>query len=223
MGLLVDEYKTTEWESGYQGYSTGNLIEITKHRINKRGKMVAKLAAVALVVGTFAEQGLDVLGDRGHKVPKAVAEATNTAHYNKTFDAASPAGKFTLQYLRTTEVASASVKGEWGFNGTFFANGFDKEVSTFNNGCLQQTAYDIAGVTPTAAAFAEVNPDNSDQLAVKSGNAKSVDLHFNGLNEGHQLIPADTQTQNILETYGCKTGLQQTKVVESAQSSPGVL
>jgi len=158
---------------------------------------------------------------------KEVAKEEAVARYDNTFKHSSPAGKYMLQYLRTTEI---DIKKSDDM--ILFIH--DGPTSTwhkffFNNGCLQNTAYDTAGGAlnltaeadgffssataqaqgniPTAAAYAMIDPKNHDDLIVESGHSDSVNLRFSGLESGDPLKPANAQTRNVLETYGCKTGI----------------
>lgn len=181
---------------------------------------LAKTVAGALVVGTLFAG----CGNPGKKISVSEARQSALFHYDKTFQLASPAGKFVLQYLRSSNVVIDKYQGAQDglFSKDHTDNVYDFHV---NNGCLENTAYDIAGGAvkgsvsgflvsgsvngniPTAAAFAEINPQNPDQLIVKSGHTNSVDLHFNGLKQGQTLAPSDNQTSNVLNTYGCETGV----------------
>lgn len=189
------------------------------------GKAINTLAVIAVGFALFSEKGIDILGDKEHRVPENTTLAQNQKKYNKTFVAASPAGKFVLQYLRSTKVATPAYEGGWGINKIFTTREKKNIISTYNNGCLEKTAYDIAGgsiegsvsgifssgsvsgTVPTAAAYAQKNANNPDQIVIKSGNSKSVDLTLNGVTN-LELVAANETTQNILDTYGCKTGLQ---------------
>lgn len=173
--------------------------------------------------GVFSEKYLDALGDSGDFIPPDVATAKAVAKYKRTFKAASPAGKFALQYLTPTTV----VEGDHKNNGWGPIDWFSKEGKygiTINDGCLSGTAYDIGGGTirlatsnivssahasariPTAA-YAFVSPGNPDELVVKSGNSESIDLHFRGVQNGTELVPIDSQTFNIVsETNNCQIG-----------------
>src|SRR5690606_317437 len=109
--------------------------------------------------------------------------------YENTYRNSSPAGKFMLQYLRATEI-DIKKSDDMLF---FIHNGPSSTWHQFffNNGCLQNTAYDIAGGAlnleaessgffssssagaegniPTAAAFALIDSKNPDDLIIESG------------------------------------------------------
>jgi hypothetical protein len=192
------------------------------------------LASCVLTIGLLSGagygifEGLDavghaVIGSYGPEVPEQTARAEAVAHYDQAFRAASPAGKFIIEYLRKTASSITQYPEANGFMGTI-VDGNVWQIN-FNNGCLYDTAYDIAGGAihasisglftqgsasgniPTAAAFAEINPNNPNELIVESGNSDPVNLVFTGLNHGDSLTPANSQTSNILKTYGCKEGV----------------
>jgi hypothetical protein len=140
------------------------------------------------------------------------------------FKVATPAGKFIIQYLHKTNLFVDQYPTAHGI--------FNADVQTWdtviNNGCLFNTAYDIeggrlnvtaeglfsyvnaSGNNPAAAAFAEIDRKNPNDPIVESGHTNSVSLLFSGLESGHELVPANEQTINILTTYGCKVGVQST-------------
>jgi hypothetical protein len=167
--------------------------------------------------------GEKVVGSYGSPVPKQEAVSQALSKYDTAFTHASPAGKFITEYLRRTTVDTTEYPHPTGLDG--WGQGPQYQVH-FNDGCLYNTAYDISGGSihatieglfsyanisgnsPSAAAFAEINPQNPDDLIVQSGHTNSVNLMFSGL-EGDKtsLTPANQQTKNILETYGCKVGV----------------
>lgn len=198
----------------------GERLSTTTHRIKENLKKPLAIAslggATLLAAGCGAGIG-----------SKEVAKEQAVERYDNTFKNSSPAGKFMLQYLRTTEI---DIKKSDDMI-LFIHNG---PTSTwhqffFNNGCLQNTAYDTAGgalnITaeadglfssataradgniPTAAAYALIDPKNPDDLIVESGHTDSVNLRFSGLESGQPLTPANAQTRNVLDTYGCNTGV----------------
>lgn len=196
-------------------------------RLNWKGRLASLAGALALAGATialFADDHIDFLGDRSK--PKTNEELIKTAQsdYDSAFVALNPAQKFTTQYSGTTEVSVGYRTGGNGFLGTVDAP--STATIVFNNGCLDNTAYDIdggefsfsasglffssaaKGDTPSAAAYAELNEANPDQVRVISGNTNSVNLTFNGVETSSSLEPADEQTQRILDTYGCKVGVQ---------------
>lgn len=189
-----------------------------------KAKENIKKPLAIVVIGATA---LLAAGCGGGVGSKETAKEEAVARYDNTFKDSSPAGKFMLQYLRTTEI---DIKKSDDMI-LFIHNG---PTSTwhqffFNNGCLQNTAYDTAGGAlnltaetdgffssstvrahgniPTAAAYALIDPKNSDDLIVESGHTDSVSLRFSGLESDHPLRPANAQTRNVLRTYGCKTGI----------------
>lgn len=165
----------------------------------------------------------------------ANARAEAEAKYNKVFMQAPPAGKFALQYLTETKVVTRvrSIEPNNGnglagyLTGNFGSGGEHTHIRTvFNDGCLNKTAYDInggdisgvitglfangevSGEVPTAAANPYWDPEKPDELVIQSGHSKSRDLHFKGVTEGRQLVPADQQTKNVLATFGCEVGVR---------------
>lgn len=198
----------------------GERLNTTTTKLKENVKKPLAIAAIGIAALGAAGCGSGVGS-------KKVAEKEAVARYDNTFRNSSPAGKYMLQYLRTTEI---DIKKSDDM--ILFIH--DGPTSTwhkffFNNGCLQNTAYDTAGGAlnlkaeadgffssataeahgdiPTAAAYALVNPKNHDELIVESGHTDSVNLRFSGLESGHPLQPANAQTRNVLETYGCKTGI----------------
>lgn len=213
-----------------------------------KGTFKATLAAGALILaGPTVLHGCgEAVGSKGHKISAEEATEKALKRYDEAFHRASPAGKFVLQYIQTTEVTQTKYEGNHGLIAAFH-EGADGHMGNdyvyavkINNACLQNTAYDIAGGTvkgplnglfssggvdgrvPTAAAYAEVNPDNPDELIVQSGHDNSKDLHFSGLTEGNALVSADDQTKNALATYGCETGVMKVTSPNTIydQSSP---
>lgn len=175
----------------------------------------AKIGAVL-----FAGLGVSGCGEVGIR-DKDRAEDYAMAMYNKTYDSASPTGKFMLQYLRSTQI---DVQDKDGDNGD---NEFHR--FTINNGCLKTSSYNISGGVikasvhatnflnessvsieaelPAASAFAHVDSDTPDKMTVKSGHSKSLDLRFTNVTGPGPLEPADKQTIDITEhTYGCERG-----------------
>lgn len=214
-----DRWKEFDEGDGHYKYTQ-------RSRFNSLGR---SLAVGALALGAlylaFADSKMDMLGDRNApalSADKAKAEAV--ARYQRTFEAAPPTGKFALQYLTPTDAVVRLRKGGNGPLG--LATEGDKAQFTFNNGCLNKTAYDInggdiegmisgvftsgyiSGEVPTAAANAYVDSDNPNTLVITSGHANSRDLRFSGLTEGSELEPLDQLTEDVLKTYGCSTGLQ---------------
>lgn len=157
---------------------------------------------------------------------RGVEEAREIAlsEYQSAWDEASPSEKFMLQYGGESVFRVDASPGGAGLLGAWSEDAEDYRV-VVGNGCLGSTAYDIDGGSftfsyrglfvrasgeadvPTAAAFAEVDSENSDILRVSSGHTNSVDLTFRGLTTDAPLVPADPQTQNLLDTYGCETGI----------------
>ncbi len=199
-----------------------NLLETAKNRTVQKiekGAALAGTIAIALLAPGCAGSG-------GGVGSQSKAETEAKAIYDNTYRKASPVGKFLMQYLRTTQVALLDS------NGGFFNNGFNSYYQfNFNNGCLENTAYDVAGgaidVTvqssslfssssasvdghiPTAAAYAYVDPSQPNDLIVVSGHDQSKDLRFGGVDDGADfLTPIGSQTQNVLTTYGCTPGVQ---------------
>lgn len=192
------------------------------------GKVAFALGLMAVVYGIFGDSTMDLMGDSHHDRSQEEATEVAQTEYSEMFAAASPADKFTLQYGGTTVYR---VDQRIGGNGTLgsFTEGSEDYKATFNNGCLANTAYDINGGDlsvefstglfirtrvaaeadiPTAAAFAEVDAGDPDMLRIVSGNDQSTDLVFTGVESDGPLVPVEGETQRILDTYGCQTGLQ---------------
>lgn len=231
-----------------------------KHRnrvkLTIAGKLTLALVTGLSLFGLFSDSNADVLGDvnTAETIPKA---DVNTAihdevadRYARTYENASPAGRFALQYLTETDVAVIVRQRESnngsGILGWVTGDGSDEigRVVTYRNGCLNKSSYDInggdiegvisgvftsgyiQGDVPTAGASAFVDSADPDKLIVASGQANSRDLTFSGLIEGSELIPANQQTIDILDTYGCTSGTTtepQTVDVDYAYSSPWVV
>ena len=96
--------------------------------------------------------------------------------YAKEFKAASPVGKFTMQYIASVEAIVPKARD--------FLGDIDAYWITFNNGCMKNKAYDIAGGIVTdndevegrvlaTAADAYVDPEHPDMLIVRSGHTAS--------------------------------------------------
>ena len=200
----------------------------TSGQDNKPSKLTKRaLTAAAVVVGSLALSACSFNPKNEKAVSRLEAKEKAVVRYDKAFQKESPAGKFVVQYLGRTRLdvrqfPHAQPDSNAGTNDPNY-------IVKFNNGCLFNTAYDISGGTikgtfnidglftwgsgsvsgnvPTAAAYAEVNPQNKNQLIIESGHSDSVSLLLNGLEEGSSLVPANAQTTNILYTYGCETGI----------------
>jgi hypothetical protein len=193
--------------------------EITKN-VKEKAKRITAIASIggAALLAAGCGSGIG---------SKETAQNEAVARYNKIFENSSPAGKFMLQYLRTTEIDIKKSDDMLLFIHVGPTSTWRQFF--FNNGCLQNTAYDIAGGAlnlsaessglfssssahaegniPTAAAFALIDSKNPDDLIIESGHSDSVSLRFSGLEGDQPLIPANAQTENVLETYGCNTGI----------------
>ena len=163
--------------------------------------------------------GHHVVGSTGSIIPDNVAKANALRDYEKAFATASPAGKFNLQFLRKTSYFTDAYPKAHGILGD--ANASGQEIQTkVGSACLANTDYDIyggtitgtisgfsngniSGNTPTSSAYAEINPNNPNQLIVGTGVKNNNQLVFNGLQTNGRLTPANAQTVNILDTYGC--------------------
>lgn len=179
----------------------------------KKARENVKATVALLGIGAVAVFAAGC-GAGGAGYPKQEAEAYAKKDYDQTWAKASPAGKFIMQYLAHSQVV---ILGD-----TSHDNRYDYHGFVFSNGCLQNTAYDIAGGringsfsglfssgsingrVPTAAADAYVDVRKPDILTIQSGHAQSHDLRFKGV-EGStdHLTPLDQQTRNVLATYGC--------------------
>ncbi len=155
----------------------------------------------------------------GREIPESIAANAAQSKFAKAFSRANPAEKFTIQFLDTEFFDSTRYPNPQGL----FPSPPVWE-SQYNNSCLAKSAYAINGGhinaeasglfsyvsvsanLPAAAAYAEVNPSNSNQLIVESGHSNSINLVFNGVESGTALVPANSSTINILQTYGCQTG-----------------
>jgi hypothetical protein len=146
------------------------------------------------------------------------AQNAAVGSYDAAYAQASPAGKFTLDYLRQTEISALyDDSSEYGNSYYQFAIG---------SACLGGTSFDIAGgsasasasssslfgssssasaesTVPTAEATAVLDPKNKNELIIQSGGNHPKYLHFGIPKTGQQLAPLGSQTQNILVTYGC--------------------
>jgi hypothetical protein len=162
---------------------------------------------------------LALVGCGNKTYPYKPAKRDAVAKYKEAFQSASPAGKFTLQYLRITKVQER-------YKDAAISDSDRNYEIDINNGCLFNSAYDIAGGkisgsftgafssgsikgnSPTAAANAVWSRENPDMLTIQPGHPGSKDLHFTGIEgEGSRLAAADRYTEDILATYGCKTGV----------------
>jgi hypothetical protein len=207
---------------------------VAANKSKEIGKKVLKLGAVGL--GAFALFSPDYInvesifpGSLGDKVSqdKAITEAKQS--YLRAFHKASPAGKFVMQYLTPGQLRVKEYQHNTGIISGLWHKDDSDYMVTINNACLDKTAYDVAGGSikgsysgifssgvisgdvPTAAAYAYQDSNNPDVLLVRSGHTDSKDLHFTGLLNGDQLVPADQQTQNVLSTYGCEVGVQEVR------------
>jgi hypothetical protein len=217
-------------------------------RFMDKTERVAKYAATLGAIGIVGFLGKGCVGTKGQEISIEQASTEAQIEYDEIFENSSASGKFLLQYIEPTKINVVKYKDNGGLIAFFHegseGHGGDDYVYnvSVNNGCLKSTAYDIAGGTiegefhglfssgevngnvPTAAAYAYVDKKDPDKLLVQSGHSNSKDLNFTGLLDGEALIPADSQTESVLETYGCETGIS--KVVEGStiglESSPWV-
>jgi hypothetical protein len=161
----------------------------------------------------------------GEKNNLKQAEKIARHKYNEAYrHTDNPVDKFRLQYLLQTRVV---IKKD---NGDPIQIGDGRSwVVKINNGCLGGSAFNVAGgdVTasahtgsllsssdasataniPTAIAYAVTSHDDPDELTVKSGRSDAPELHFSGVQSTRGLRPMDEQTEEILESYGCKRGV----------------
>ena len=203
------------------------------------GSKVRAKAKVLLSIGALAGTGA-ILGGCGGSRDLTAAEKLAEQKYEQAYQGASPAGKFALQYLNRTEVVL------WKDDGSALeSDAGHKWDIIVNNGCLGGSAYNVNGGSinasanagsflssasanvnaqvPAAAAYAYVNNKQPDSLIIHSGHVNSVDLHFTGVEGDSALAPADQQTLNVLDTYGCKLGIIEHGVVgqlDAPDSSP---
>lgn len=197
------------------------------------GATVAAIAVIGLTgYGIFGDSAMDVMGDESRDRTEDEAREIAVREYGDMFQTLSPADMFTVQYAGITKYRVDARPDGSGILGTFSEGSEDFEV-IFNDGCLANTAYDINGGElsislstglfvrtsataeadiPSAAAFVELDPENSDRIRVASGNSNSSDLSFSGIQGREGLVPADEQTERILETYGCEDNLVETSL-----------
>lgn len=232
--------KVTRTEQYY-----GRQRTVTKNEVTGFGMAVFGALGFGLAYIGLADSRLDMLGDVSRSEDVSVEaqndEALRTAapKYDQVYADASPAGKYALQFLTTTDVVTTVRRIEpnngSGLLGLVSGDPDDKiKVNTrFGDNCLANTAYDInggnieglitglfvsgsiEGEIPTAAANAYVASDSPDTLTIQSGHANSRDLSFRGLSNGSYLVPADQQTQDVLQTYGCE--LERAPIQEPAE------
>jgi hypothetical protein len=178
-------------------------------------------------IGGLSALALAGCGESGIHSRKA-ARAVAAAKFDSTYDGASPAGKYMLQFLRATQIdIMSSNNGGFNLDSNHGTSSYDQFF--FGSACLQNTAYDTAGGEinvqasasgflnsssasangniPTAAAYADIDPKNPDDLIIESGHANSINLTFSGIEGDAPLQPANTQTKNVLATYGCESGI----------------
>lgn len=202
--------------------------ERTLHIIGKTGLALSLAGGAGFGLGVGIRA---LIGSYGKQFPQAEAQKLNMKKYTSAFQATSPAGKFVMQYLKHINIDHIEYPDAHGLTAGrveayVVGNGAYWQTSV-GNACLNNTAYDIAGGTidfnltydglfsygnasangniPTAAAYAEISPENHNDLIVQSGNNNSIELTFSGLEDrtAHALTPANEQTKNILATYGC--------------------
>ncbi len=187
------------------------------------GNRAKNLTRVGLSAGALALSGL-LTGCMTLAHPPDQARQDAESEYQNTWQQASPAGKYILQYLLATKIEEPY---------TEVLGGKDQNYSfLFNNGCLQNTAYNIAGdatksyssgvfslasapgSVPTAAAKARQANTNLDMLIVRSSHAGSPELHFEGIDGPGPLKPVDLQTQNVLQASNCQVGFMDAGIVD---------
>lgn len=190
----------------------GERLNHTIERVKQNGRKVAALAAIGGVSLLAAGCG------GGDGMPKQEAEKYATKDYELTWKkATSPVDKYLMQYVAVTQIDILDKNG-----GDSHPNENLYHRFVYGNGCLQNTAYDIAGGRiqgsfsgllvsgsihgrmPSAAANAYVNSDKPNVLVIESGHANSRDLYFSGVDDGSDhLTPLGQQTKDELKTYGC--------------------
>lgn len=196
------------------------MIGQVREAVEKAGRKVgvATLAGLSTLALAGCSGGI-------HSRKEARAIAVNK--FERTYDGASPAGKYMLQFLRTTQIDILDANN--GSLGSGNGGTQDYNQFFFGSDCLQNTAYDTAGGEinvqasasgfldsssasangniPTAAAYADIDPKNPNELIIESGHTNSVNLTFTGVEGDAPLQPANTQTKNVLATYGCEPGI----------------
>jgi hypothetical protein len=197
---------------------------VEKRVLNHRGKVAIGAAALVGIYTLVADEYGDMFGDVGTTRSQEVARGIADDEYRARFAVLNPADKFTMQYGGETMIRVDYTEGDDGLVGGILSS--DKDyLATYNSACLANTAYDInggeftletgrvffysiaSGEVPTAAAFAQVDSENPDMLHIASGNSASIGLTFTGVGGDGPLIPANSDTERILATYGCQSGL----------------
>lgn len=225
----------------YSELSKNLKVERVKHNVGTTALGASVVGVCVLGIGS----GLRAfIGSYGPQYPKSDSQKLAIDKYTAAFQAASPAGKFVMQYLRTVNIDHVEYPDAHGWSGdnVLAQDGWGAYWQTsVGNACLENTAYAIAGGKvdvnltyggifsyvsasaqgniPTAAAYAEVDPQDSNDLLVISGNDHSVSLTLSGLeNKGvDELTPANAQTRNILVTYGCSNQVSTSAVINPGQ------
>lgn len=196
-----------------------------RHR--KSSKEVKATKAAALLIAAVAVLGAN-RGHYGHVEADRQVIPRGMAVYDANYHKASAAGKFDIQFINVNKVTTKR-NFIGGRKLLTLIQGFDKgtlyQQLTLNNACLANSAYDITGgsteiyssglfsstsietKTTAAAASAEINPSNPDDLIIHSGSTGIDNLNFSGLQSGDKLVPLDSHTKDVLATYGCKSGV----------------
>lgn len=197
--------------------------EETQRQNNRQKRQDHFVCAVALVgvalgsVGLFHERGVDLLGDHDHPVSPQAAIKKNTEEYKRRFRIANSASKFAMQYAQVTAIASDASTPGVRFLGVHNDMADLRYVSYFNNACLSGKAYDIGPVSllpsimnkqPVAAVSS--NEDHT-RITVQPLSGERLQLKVD-MDEA-LLKPADKEAEQILETYGCSSGMQSNEIV----------
>ncbi len=178
--------------------------ELGRHRPYTAGEKVRRF------IGGSVALGLAYVTPWGHADKPLIlkdGKQTALAEYRDHYRTQSPAGKFALQYLMTTTIVVTSEGGS-GIRDLMSADkkfGFD-----INNGCLEDSSYDIDGGigSPSAVATPHVDRNHPDVLTITAGKGNEEPLVFRGVIERDKLIPVGGYTEDALSsTFECQTGI----------------
>lgn len=179
--------------------------QTTREKRSRRGIIAA---GAALGLAALLALGW---GEGEQPIPEEAKFAQAQAEYDTAFEGAAPIDKFRMQYINNVVIVVDSSEPGSGIVGSF-EPGTSGDRMTFNNSCLADTPY-------RADSVASLDPENPSKLTLQSAQANVTPLRFSGLQESTVLTPLDQQTINVLDAYGCETGITD---LEPSVAYPGV-
>ncbi len=181
-------------------------------------RAVAIIAGVTAVYYGFADNHLDLMGDKGRVRPAAEAQALAQQRFDRQFADSSVAGRYALLFLQgdnhrdyrdTINVGKRD--GNNGILGAFTDGDFKYE---YGQSCLDGSVYDtrpshVAAATEDLDSAALLRPEGA-RVTIIPVAPEAPPLLFNQDGSG-LLTPADDSTRQTMAAHGCSPDIN-TKV-----------